>query len=318
MTGQALFSALASLVICFFAYKKRSLNAGGVVAAFPMGFFCVLSGARFTAVLLSFFISCSFITAKVGVKAKLAISDPGYAEHKKKGGRTWHQVLASGLVCTILAAFHVLHVGAWSDNGRLLPPSEWYSQWSWSLLFSGSQQGSTSAAAVMHTGLYAAFVGTLAFCNADTWGSEIGVTSKAKPRLITTWRVVPPGTNGGVTLLGTLAGAAAGLTVGVFGAVTYGDGGSVSFQWSVVALGVAAGVVGSAVDSVIGATLQYSGRDKKTGAIVSDAAPPKDNRDIESVGARFAVLSNTQVNLVTSVIVCLISPALYSVVAWAF
>ena len=314
MTVQVVFSVLASVIICLLAYKKRALNVGGIIAAFPMGVSCVLSGARFTAVLLGFFISCSFITAKVGVKAKLAISDPGYAEHKKKGGRTCWQVLASGLVCTVMAAFHVAHVGSWSDSATLLSSPDFKGQWSWPLIF---QSPDTLSTPVMHTGIYIAFVGTLAFCTADTWASEIGVTSKAKPRLITTWRVVPPGTNGGVTLLGTLAGACAGLVIGLFGAFSY-DAGGVTFQGSIVALGIAAGVVGSAIDSLIGATLQYSGRDKKTGAIVSDSAPPKNNKNIESVGARFAVLSNTQVNLVTSIIVCLISPSLYCFITGIF
>ena len=307
MSVQVVFSVLASVIICLLAYKKRALNSGGVAAAFPMGVFCVLSGARFTAVLLGFFISCSFITAKVGVKAKLAIADPGYAEHKKKGGRTCWQVLASGLVCTVLAALHVAHVGSWSDSASLLSAPYFKDQWGWELVL---QSNDLLMTPVMHTGIYIAFVGTLAFCTADTWASEIGVTSKARPRLITTWRVVPPGTNGGVTPLGTAAGAAAGLVIGLFGAFSY-EAEGVTFQGSIVALGVAAGVVGSAIDSLIGATLQYSGRDKKTGAIVPDSAPPKDNRNVESVGARFAVLSNTQVNFVTSLIVCLLSPSLY-------
>lgn len=314
MTVQVVSSVLASVIICFLAYKKRALNMGGVLAAFPMGVFCVLSGARFTAVLLGFFISCSFITAKVGVKAKLAISDPGYAEHKKKGGRTCYQVLASGLVCTVMAAFHVLHVGPWSDSQTLLTTPEYAEQWRWPLIF---HDPNTLSTPVMHTGIYIAFVGTLAFCTADTWASEIGVTSKAKPRLITTWRVVPAGTNGGVTLLGTLAGACAGLVIGLFGAFSYESGG-VTFQGSIVALGVAAGVVGSGIDSLMGATLQYSGRDKRTGAIVPDSAPPKNNKNIESVGARLALLSNTQVNLLTSLIVCLLSPSMYSFIVRAF
>jgi uncharacterized protein (TIGR00297 family) len=53
--------------------------------------------------------------------------------------------------------------------------------------------------------LFAAFVGTMATVNADTWGTEIGVLSPTMPRLVTNGQPVPVGTSGGVTSLGTLA-----------------------------------------------------------------------------------------------------------------
>lgn len=61
----------------------------------------------------------------------------------------------------------------------------------------------------------AAFVGTMAAVNADTWATEIGVLSPTQPRLITTFRLVPTGTSGGVTWLGSLAALAGGLFIGL-------------------------------------------------------------------------------------------------------
>ncbi|MDQ4003294.1 MAG: DUF92 domain-containing protein, partial [Actinomycetota bacterium] len=59
----------------------------------------------------------------------------------------------------------------------------------------------------------AAFVASLGAAFADTAESEVGQLYGRTPRLITTLRKVPPGTDGGISLPGTLAGlGVAGLT----------------------------------------------------------------------------------------------------------
>jgi uncharacterized protein (TIGR00297 family) len=59
----------------------------------------------------------------------------------------------------------------------------------------------------------AAFVASLGAAFADTSESEVGGIARRVPRLITTLRKVPPGTDGAISLPGTLAGVvAAGLT----------------------------------------------------------------------------------------------------------
>lgn len=53
-----------------------------------------------------------------------------------------------------------------------------------------------------------------AACMGDTLASELGMLAAAQPRMLSTFRVVPPGTNGGVTWWGTLMSLAGGAFVG--------------------------------------------------------------------------------------------------------
>jgi uncharacterized protein (TIGR00297 family) len=94
-----------------------------------------------------------------------------------------------------------------------------------------------------------AFAGSLAAAMSDTLSSEIGGLYD-QPRLITTFERVPPGTDGGVTWQGELAGVAG---AGLIALIAVG-------LLSVSPLGalviVAGGVGGMTVDSILGATLE--------------------------------------------------------------
>jgi uncharacterized protein (TIGR00297 family) len=57
--------------------------------------------------------------------------------------------------------------------------------------------------------------GGLAVAAADTWATAIGSWSRRPPRQLLTGRIVPRGTNGGVTLLGTIGAGAGALVVGL-------------------------------------------------------------------------------------------------------
>lgn len=108
--------------------------------------------------------------------------------------------------------------------------------------------------------LFLAAVGALAAVTADTWATELGLLSPTPPRLITTRETVPPGTNGGVTVLGLLAAATGAFLIGfVAGLLVLLGGAPVMFapgRLSIVA-GVA-GLTGAVVDSLLGATVQHT------------------------------------------------------------
>jgi uncharacterized protein (TIGR00297 family) len=106
------------------------------------------------------------------------------------------------------------------------------------------------AALAAFAGHWVAFAGALAAANADTWATEIGSHSRTRPRLITNGTPVRPGTDGGITLLGTAGGIAGALCIAVLARVLVPGGFLV-----VVAVAVA-GIAGMLLDSLLGATLQ--------------------------------------------------------------
>lgn len=95
-----------------------------------------------------------------------------------------------------------------------------------------------------------AFAAALATAAADTASSEIGQLIGRRTFLITTFRPVPRGTDGAVSLEGTLAGIAASLAVAVLGALLG------LYAWTGVLPVVVAAFVGSTFESVVGAALE--------------------------------------------------------------
>lgn len=142
---------------------------------------------------------------------------------------------------------------------------------------------------------------SLASVCGDTWASEIGsAVQYGEPRLITTWKKVPAGTNGGVTVIGTLSSAAGGFMVGLSfwcSHLLLSDQQIPSFIW----LGTVAGIVGSAVDSLLGALFQYSGYCPEKKKIVKQPWP---SNAVHISG--LDILSNDAVNLVACIITTLL------------
>lgn len=101
--------------------------------------------------------------------------------------------------------------------------------------------------------LFTLALAALAEAAADTVSSELGKALGGCPRMITTMRTVAPGTDGAVSLAGTLAGVLAAGAVAAAGTAAVG-GGPAMFGIS-----TAAGIFGLFFDSVLGATLERRG-----------------------------------------------------------
>merc|ERR1712010_223433 len=245
---------------------------GGSLLALIVGF--TLSLAHY-----SFFLSLNKAT-----KFKQEVKKTFESDFKEGGQRTWLQVLCNGAMATELALLYLLDVGS-ADL-----PVDFRNQYRASWLGMG-------------------VLGAVACCNGDTWASELGsVISKADPFLITTFQKVPKGTNGGVTLVGLTSSLLGGLVIGVayyfgiFMAASRVDMAIAPCQLLVILVGGLGGLLGSLLDSLIGATLQFSGRDIKTGKIVEVA-----REGVVPISGKM-VLDNHSVNLVSSILTALILP----------
>lgn len=111
-----------------------------------------------------------------------------------------------------------------------------------------------------------------------------------------------------MTPAGLAASLAGGLLVGlayylgIAMAATRADLAAAPPQLTIVLVGGAGGLLGSLLDSLIGATLQFSGRDGKTGRIVEVA-----REGVVPISGKM-VLDNHSVNLVSSILTALLLP----------
>jgi uncharacterized membrane protein len=133
--------------------------------------------------------------------------------------------------------------------------------------------------------------------------SELGsVLAKNNPRLLTNpFRTVPVGTNGGISLAGCLFSLVGGFIVGL----SYIVGNTIfcrsehlintsMMNIQLLLYCTLFGLLGSLIDSILGATLQFSGYDRERNVTVQKPGP-----SIERISGR-NILSNNQVNLLSS------------------
>ncbi|MGH3564058.1 MAG: DUF92 domain-containing protein [Mycobacterium sp.] len=95
---------------------------------------------------------------------------------------------------------------------------------------------------------FVVYIGGIAASIADSWASEIGRFSRKLPVSLRSRRRVPRGTSGAVSPLGFAATWLGGSAVGAVGALIGNP--------AIIIVGMAAGIAGSLLDSLLGATVQ--------------------------------------------------------------
>ncbi|CAO2199254.1 unnamed protein product [Urochloa humidicola] len=231
---RAAVAVVAGGAIAARAVRRKSVDSSAVFVGVPAMVAHTVAGYRFAGLLLVFFFTSSRVT-RIGEARKRAL-DP---EFKEGGQRNWKQVLSNSGIASFLVVLIALVTG-------------------------GADRCLDSKESTFVTALIGGVIGHYACCNGDTWSSELGILSKAEPRIITTFKRVRKGTNGGVTIYGLLAAAAAGFSIGLafvlIGFLTTQCASDVFWrQLLVIPLATAAGLCGSLIDSILGATVQYSG-----------------------------------------------------------
>jgi uncharacterized protein (TIGR00297 family) len=278
---RVILSIVLAFLVAFRGYKRRSLSQSGAITAFMTGAITFFCGYRFGFILILFFASSSFLTKyKSSEKKKLE------ADFKEGGQRDWIQVLCNSFPATIasMAYFSLQQEEIFLDFDRF-----------WLQSF------------------HQAFIlGFYACCNGDTWASELGILSTEKPYLITNFKRVPAGTNGGISKMGTLASVAGGTFIGVsffvLGRIFCVFDENSPNQWPIIFLGTVGGTLGSMIDSYLGATVQYSGWSPIHNKVVHKPSGPTKKISGEDI------LDNHQVNLVSAVMTALIVAATASLV----
>lgn len=214
---QLLTGFLLALVISSLAYLARALNISGAAGALILGTLIYgLGGLPWMVVLLVFFISSSLLS-RLSKNRKQELGEKFSKGHRRDIG----QVLANGGVAGVFVLLHHFYPDA---------------AWPW-LGFSAS----------------------LAAANADTWATELGVLSRSAPHLITTGKPVERGDSGGISPAGLVAALGGSMLVALAAVLLWPVMQSptgLSNSLTVIALIALAGLAGSLVDSLLGATLQ--------------------------------------------------------------
>ncbi len=215
---------VAGVGIAYLAYRARSLDGGGALAAGVLGTVVFgLGGVGWAVVLLTFFISASALS-KVFKSAKSAVGQ----DFAKGSRRDAGQVVANGGVGGLLTLMFFI-LAQFSPESELLSP------------------------------LWLGFCASFAAANADTWATELGVLNPRRPVLISSFKRVPQGTSGGVSLVGTLAALGGSALVALMAVLSFRAGwGPVggSTLWTQFLVITGAGLLGSFVDSYLGASVQ--------------------------------------------------------------
>lgn len=258
------------------AVRKKSLTVAGATAGVAVGFLLISCGLRGLTLFWFYQLGSSATKYRLALKMKY---DATVQSHVVRGAT---QVLCVSVIAVGLTLWHAWEFGAEQP-----------------LRMTSNDDDDRSG---MATKISCAVVAHHATSLADTWASELGILSDQRPFLVTPpWRDVPPGTNGGITLTGLWFSLLGGIAVGLFTLfMDYLSGlEPASYSTRLIGFAAAAGLLGSVIDSLVGATLQATYWDPER-KLVYHANSIRPHTAQKLCG--YNILTNEQVNLVSTAI----------------
>lgn len=218
-----LWAVLFGVTLSFLAFLFKWLSLDGAQSAGILGVITYGFGLGESAVILLFFFISGSLMSQNRIKRQGAGSAADNLEKNIALGirRTGKQVWANGF-------WLALGLCIWFVNNELA--------------------------------IWLAAISSLAVATADTWSTELGTKDgRGTTRLITTGERVEPGTDGGISINGTLAALFGSIFIGLISAFFHPGHAITSFIIVTVT-----GFAGGLLDSVFGAVYQF----KKAGGVV--------------------------------------------------
>ena len=294
MSIEFIILELIIVMIFFGSIKAKILTVGGAFAAFFVGTLISLCGFEYFVILAAFFFSSSKAT-NIHKQIKTKLLGKSYLKDKKRNAiQVFAKSLFPSIICLII--YHYYGKGMHLFNIENLKKNQYK-------LF-----------------LDSLFIGFFESANADTWASELGISSKNLPVLILHgFKTVPKGINGAISSYGTICSIQGGLfislTVVICNILRYGIIEFFKFDLKVIfvmikmlLIGGVIGFIGSFIDSILGQTVQISiyNETKKCVIEKENEKEAKQNGDELKYYGR-DILNNSGVNLVTGIVTAFIS-----------
>ncbi|MEX0890283.1 MAG: DUF92 domain-containing protein [Balneolaceae bacterium] len=126
----------------------------------------------------------------------------------------------------------------------------------------------------------------ISVATADTWASELGRLVGRKTVRITDFKPVPAGTDGGISLIGTLAAASGALFIAVFFQLLI----DTSTPEIVFIIGIS-GLTGCMADSYLGAILEYNRRNRLLRLVRLRQSPEQTSNLVNWISSGIGVLA---------------------------